>query len=375
MAEKKKMTVAEILAAARKKDGGSGGEAAPPSASADTPDSEVAAPVEEIAAEESAPAAPAPQAPAPKLAPGQRPNVADILAMARSGQKPEAAKPAEAKPKPKAEVKPAAKPAAAAAKAAPAGKAAPKEKAPAPRLDTTSILGAARGGHKPGPVTKAEAPAKPTKAKAAPAAKLTVPPLPEKPQYAVPKPAKPVAAKPAAGKQADPEPRRNMMFVTALFGTWMATGFTMLATVTGLWTLALARFMFPNMLTEPPSRFKVGFPDEFPPGQVSEKFKAQFGVWVVNAEYQGKGEIFALASICTHLGCTPNWLESEQKFKCPCHGSGFYKDGINFEGPAPRPLERYSIRMAEDGQLEIDKSRKFQEELGQWEDGSSFVNV
>ena len=40
-------------------------------------------------------------------------------------------------------------------------------------------------------------------------------------------------------------------------------------------------------------------------------------------------------AVCTHLGCTPNWLEAEQKFKCPCHGSGFYKDGINFEGPAP----------------------------------------
>ena len=36
----------------------------------------------------------------------------------------------------------------------------------------------------------------------------------------------------------------------------------------------------------------------------------------------------------------PNWLDGEQKFKCPCHGSGFYMTGVNFEGPAPRPLER-----------------------------------
>ena len=33
----------------------------------------------------------------------------------------------------------------------------------------------------------------------------------------------------------------------------------------------------------------------------------------------------------TALGCTPNWLEAEFKFKCPCHGSGFYISGINFE--------------------------------------------
>ena len=86
-------------------------------------------------------------------------------------------------------------------------------------------------------------------------------------------------------------------------------------------------------------------------------------------------QLFALKSVCTHLGCTPNWLEAEQKFKCPCHGSGFYKDGINFEGPAPRPLERYIIGIADDGQVEIDKSRIFQEEMGQWSDPSSFVPV
>jgi cytochrome b6-f complex iron-sulfur subunit len=133
--------------------------------------------------------------------------------------------------------------------------------------------------------------------------------------------------------------------------------------------------MFPNILTEPPSRFKVGFKDNFPPGQVDTKFVATNGVWVVNGEYNGQQQIYALRTVCTHLGCTPNWLEGEQKFKCPCHGSGFYKDGINFEGPAPRPLERYAIKVGDDGQLEIDKSKMFQEELGQWADPSSFVNV
>jgi cytochrome b6-f complex iron-sulfur subunit len=142
-----------------------------------------------------------------------------------------------------------------------------------------------------------------------------------------------------------------------------------------LWTLATARFMFPNILTEPPSRFKVGFPSEFPAGTVDERFKATNGVWIVNTDYNGVREIFALRTVCTHLGCTPNWLEGEQKFKCPCHGSGFYKDGINFEGPAPRPLERYAIRLADDGQLEVDKSKLFQEELGQWSDPSCFVSV
>jgi cytochrome b6-f complex iron-sulfur subunit len=133
--------------------------------------------------------------------------------------------------------------------------------------------------------------------------------------------------------------------------------------------------MFPNILREPPSKFKVGFPDAYAPGPVEEKFKAQFGVWITNIEYKGKQEIAALKSVCTHLGCTPNWLEAEQKFKCPCHGSGFYKDGINFEGPAPRPLERYAISIGNDGQIEVDKSRTFHEEMGDWSDASCFIPV
>ena len=102
---------------------------------------------------------------------------------------------------------------------------------------------------------------------------------------------------------------------------------------------------------------------------------AAFGVWIVNAEYNGQQEIFALKSVCTHLGCTPNWLEAAGKFKCPCHGSGFYITGVNFEGPAPRPLERWAISLGDDGQLVVDKSKKFQKELGQWDNPDSFFTV
>ncbi|MCH7618738.1 MAG: ubiquinol-cytochrome c reductase iron-sulfur subunit, partial [Candidatus Marinimicrobia bacterium] len=85
--------------------------------------------------------------------------------------------------------------------------------------------------------------------------------------------------------------------------------------------------------------------------------------------------IYALSTVCTHLGCTPNWLSAEGKFKCPCHGSGFYNTGINFEGPAPRPLERFRITLAEDGQILVDKNQKYQYEKGQWNDPDSFLKV
>ena len=160
-----------------------------------------------------------------------------------------------------------------------------------------------------------------------------------------------------------------------LFGSCLATGFTSLVVTHVVWLLGMVRFMFPNILIEAPTQFKVGLPEDYATGQVDSRFIAEYGVWIVRHEYEGRPQIYALRAVCTHLGCTPNWLEAEQKFKCPCHGSGFYKDGINFEGPAPRPLERYAIRIADDGQLEVDKSRKYQEELGQWLDPDCFVEV
>jgi cytochrome b6-f complex iron-sulfur subunit len=135
------------------------------------------------------------------------------------------------------------------------------------------------------------------------------------------------------------------------------------------------RFMFPRVLFEPSPIFKAGFPDEYPPGTVSDRWKSQHRVWIARTE---DGTFYALSAICTHLGCTPIWLSSENKFKCPCHGSGFRglpNAGINFEGPAPRPLERFKIVLSEDGQLLVDKSIKFLYEKGEWGKAGSYLKV
>lgn len=160
-----------------------------------------------------------------------------------------------------------------------------------------------------------------------------------------------------------------------LCGSPLALGFSTLVATHVLWLLGLARYLFPNVLVEPPRKFKAGQVDDYEPGQVETRFASRFGVWIVRHEYAGRPMIYALRTYCTHLGCAPMWLEAEQKFKCPCHGSGFAKDGIHVEGPAPRPLERYAIRIAEDGHLEVDKSRLFQQELGQWQEPDSYVSV
>jgi cytochrome b6-f complex iron-sulfur subunit len=403
MADKKKMPVAEILAAARKADSGKADDRraaeaespAEPSEKSSISDAVVEAAetraAQAMAASDTVESPAKSEEPAanPKPAGGARPSVAEMLAAARAGGKGGVKKPAEAEPHAKSAApkpgvaKPAAtkvtekgaeKPAKATAKPATAAAKPVAAALPAGSTkDTASILAAARTHAKPGPLTKAEAAARLKPESFAPAkrAKPVVPPVPPKPSLARHKPAVPTPVV---------DDRRGFLAFVAgagslVAGSFLGVGFTSLAATLGLWTLGTARFMFPNVLVEPPSKFKVGFPSDFAPGQVEEKFKAQFGVWVAKAEYQGQFQIYALRTVCTHLGCTPNWLEGEQKFKCPCHGSGFYKDGINFEGPAPRPLERYAIRLADDGQLEIDKSKLFQQEMGQWNDPASFVPV
>ena len=155
------------------------------------------------------------------------------------------------------------------------------------------------------------------------------------------------------------------------FFSWLTIAWLAFTAATGTFFGIILRFMFPNVLFEPKQTFKAGYPDDYTIGEVSTNLKDKFGVWIIRSTEQ----IYALSTVCTHLGCTPNWLKNESKFKCPCHGSGFRKTGINFEGPAPRPLERFKISMANDGQILIDKTKKYAYEKGQWSDPESYLIV
>lgn len=154
------------------------------------------------------------------------------------------------------------------------------------------------------------------------------------------------------------------------FIKWSLIGWGAFVAAVGGYGSMVVRFLFPNVLFEPVQTFRVGTPEEYEVG-VSEQFKERYGVWIV----RDSEKIFALSTVCTHLGCTPNYLTAEQKFKCPCHGSGFYISGINFEGPAPRPLERFKIYLSDEGEIIVDKTKKFQQEKGEWSDSDSFITV
>ena len=183
------------------------------------------------------------------------------------------------------------------------------------------------------------------------------------------------AAKSAAAGAAGRDPDDTSPLLTRR--AWIGLSWGAFSAASAAALAATGRFMFPNVLNEPPQQFKAGFPNEYGMG-VDERWKEKFGIWIVRTpddlEQHASG-FYAIITVCTHLGCTPNYLSAENKFKCPCHGSGYRLTGINFEGPTPRPLERARVALADDGQILVDKSRHFQWELGQWKDPESFLKA
>jgi len=139
------------------------------------------------------------------------------------------------------------------------------------------------------------------------------------------------------------------------------------------WFIAFLRFFLPRTLFEPATSFKIGYPSDFGLG-VDTKFQQKYRIWVDRTP----DRIFVIYARCTHLGCTPDWKPAENKFKCPCHGSGYDSEGVNFEGPAPRPMDRAHVELAPDGQILVDVSKLFQWPKGQpthFNDDGAFLNA
>ncbi|MFB6268032.1 MAG: ubiquinol-cytochrome c reductase iron-sulfur subunit [Halodesulfurarchaeum sp.] len=76
----------------------------------------------------------------------------------------------------------------------------------------------------------------------------------------------------------------------------------------------------------------------------------------------------AYSAVCTHLGCTVGWEESDEKpsnvppeqrqgpsLLCPCHISSFnpYRGAQVMGGPAPRPVPQIGVQVTEEGTIEL----------------------
>jgi cytochrome b6-f complex iron-sulfur subunit len=137
--------------------------------------------------------------------------------------------------------------------------------------------------------------------------------------------------------------------------------------------LMFVRFFLPRAIFEPSSVFRIGFPGDYALG-IDTKWQQQYRIWVAKTPER----LFVINAVCTHLGCTPDWKASENKFKCPCHGSGYDSEAINFEGPAPRPMDRAYVSLDAEGQIVVDKGKLFMWEKGvpspgQFNDEGSYI--
>jgi cytochrome b6-f complex iron-sulfur subunit len=137
--------------------------------------------------------------------------------------------------------------------------------------------------------------------------------------------------------------------------------------------LMFVRFFLPRSIFEPSNTFRVGTPGDYGIG-VDDKWQQQYRVWVVKTA----DRLFVINAVCTHLGCTPDWKASENKFKCPCHGSGYDSEGVNFEGPAPRPMDRAHVELDAEGQIVVNKGKLYtwpKGEKNEFNDEGSYIQT
>jgi cytochrome b6-f complex iron-sulfur subunit len=73
------------------------------------------------------------------------------------------------------------------------------------------------------------------------------------------------------------------------------------------------------------------------------------------AFFRIKEGVYALSTVCTHLGCIVN--PAPDGFHCPCHGSRFAPDGSVRKGPAPKPLPWFAVRRLGEGIYMVDQGR------------------
>ena len=75
-------------------------------------------------------------------------------------------------------------------------------------------------------------------------------------------------------------------------------------------------------------------------------------------------KIGAISMVCQHLGCTV--AASATGYDCPCHGSKYDDMGNVTHGPALVQLFWFDISLTPSGDLEVDKSKKFQDPTGHY---------
>ena len=107
------------------------------------------------------------------------------------------------------------------------------------------------------------------------------------------------------------------------------------------------RFLWPEVLFEQETRFKLARPDTIAVGTVLALPEQK--AYVVRND----AGFFAMTAVCTHLGCLTQYEKDQNRIFCPCHGSRYDTAGRVTNGPAPKALPRLALTV-EDGTLVLD---------------------
>jgi Rieske Fe-S protein len=133
-------------------------------------------------------------------------------------------------------------------------------------------------------------------------------------------------------------PRRDFLGLAAFYATAASLLFA---------ALGIARLPRAAVIPAPSKRFKVDLPDSLaegtaliPPGRSVALFR-------------DAGGVFAISTVCTHLGCIVK--READGFHCPCHGSRFHADGTVARGPAPAPLKWLAVKRVSAGSYLVDE--------------------
>ena len=140
----------------------------------------------------------------------------------------------------------------------------------------------------------------------------------------------------------EPLPRRDFLNLAGVWATCLAVFGSL---------LGMARLAKPSVLPEAGNRFRIGRPEDFPPGTTRMIDERQVQI-LATAE-----GVAVISMICTHLGCITK-QEDNGGYSCPCHGSVFDEGGEVVGGPAPRALKWLEVSLAPDGQLIVDGKRE-----------------
>jgi nitrite reductase/ring-hydroxylating ferredoxin subunit len=149
-------------------------------------------------------------------------------------------------------------------------------------------------------------------------------------------------AAPAPPSRLDPEPvaRRDFLGLAAMWSAIVTLAFA---------TVGALRLPRAAVVPVPSRKFRVALPDALaagqafvPPGRSVAVFKDGSGIW-------------AVSTICTHLGCIVK--REGEAFSCPCHGSRFALDGTVTKGPAPKALAWLAVTAQADGSVLVDESK------------------